>query len=176
VGNCRSCHTRHGGSAYSGGFAMHSPFGTIYSTNITPDPETGIGRWSLDAFRRAMREGVRADGEHLYPAFPYDRFRHTTDADIEALYAYLLSMRPVRSEARKNELIFPFNVRAGIAVWKRMHMKGEPRFASDRGEYLVEGTRPLRFVSLAAHEALRRRPRACLRRRRRGGLARLRDQ
>ena len=139
VGNCRACHTRHGGQAYTGGFAMHSPFGTIYTTNITPDAETGIGRYSLEAFRRAMREGLRQDGEHLYPAFPYDRFRRTTDEDIEALYAYLMSLRPVRYTPPRNELMFPFNVRAGLAIWKRVYMKEPPPRAKDRGEYLVEG-------------------------------------
>lgn len=88
IGNCHGCHTLHGGAPYAGGFPMHSPYGTIYSTNITPDPETGIGAWSLAAFARAMREGVRKDGEHLYPAFPYDGFTRTTDEDIEALCAY----------------------------------------------------------------------------------------
>ena len=140
VGNCRACHTRHGGVAYSGGFAMHSPFGTIYSTNITPDRETGIGRYSLEAFRRAMHEGLRHDGEHLYPAFPYDRYTRTTDEDVAAIYAYLMTLAPVRYTPPKNELMFPFNVRAGIAVWKRLHLKPPAtRQVADRGEYLVEG-------------------------------------
>jgi mono/diheme cytochrome c family protein len=140
VGNCRACHTKHGGIAYSGGFAMHSPFGTLYSTNITPDRETGLGRYSEEAFRRAMREGLRHDGEHLYPAFPYDRYTRTTDEDIAAIYAYLMSLTPVRYTPPGNELVFPFNVRAGIAVWKRMHFKPPVvRPVGDRGEYLVEG-------------------------------------
>ena len=139
VGNCRACHTRHGGTAYAGGFAMHSPFGTIYSTNITPDRETGIGRYSEEAFRRAMREGVRHDGEHLYPACPYDRYTRATDEDIAAIYAYLMSLAPVRSTPPANQLVFPFNVRAGIAVWKRMYLRPGPRPSADRGEYLVEG-------------------------------------
>ena len=140
VGNCRGCHTRHGGPAYAGGFPMHSPFGTLYSTNITPDPETGIGQWSLEAFRRAMREGVRADGAHLYPAFPYDRLTRTSDQDIAALYAFVMSLPPIRYEPPSNELAFPFNLRAGIAVWKMLHFKERgPRATRDRGEYLVEG-------------------------------------
>ena len=143
VGNCRSCHTRHGGPGYAGGFPMHSPFGIIYTTNITPDPETGIGRWSAQAFHRAMREGIRADGQHLYPAFPYDRFTKASDADIAALYAYLMSIPPVRYEPPANALVFPFNVRAGIAAWKRLHFRpgAMPQKAGElgRGEYLVEG-------------------------------------
>jgi mono/diheme cytochrome c family protein len=148
IGNCGGCHTRRGGAAFAGGFPMHSPFGTIYSTNITPDRETGIGRWSEEAFRRAMREGIRNDGAHLYPAFPYDRFTRTTDADIRAIYAYLMSLPAVRYEPPPNALVFPFNVRAGIAVWKRLHFRegrGPPSpmrvegALLARGEYLVEG-------------------------------------
>jgi mono/diheme cytochrome c family protein len=125
---------------------MHSPFGTIYSTNITPDPETGIGRWSEEAFQRAMRKGVRADGAHLYPAFPYDRFTIVTADDNRALYAYLMSLPPVRQAAPKNELSFPFNVRAAIAFWKALYFReggGDDergaRPPPGRGEYLVEG-------------------------------------
>lgn len=139
VGNCRTCHTRRDGAGYAGGVPMHSPFGTIHSTNITPDLETGIGGWSLEAFRRAMREGVRDDGQHLYPAFPYDRFTRTTDEDIAAIYAYLMTVPPVRYEPPSNRLMFPFNIRAGIAIWKRLHLKEGPRPTASRGEYLVEG-------------------------------------
>lgn len=146
VGNCRSCHTARDGAAFAGGRPMHSPFGTIYSTNITPDPETGIGNWSLRAFQRAMREGIRNDGAHLYPAFPYDRFTRVTDEDNRALYAYLLSQPPVRHTPPRNELSFPFNVRAGLGLWKRLYFRPgaqPPDPAKDptlaRGEYLVEG-------------------------------------
>src|SRR5688572_4079305 len=119
---------------------MHSPFGTIYSTNITPDRETGIGRYSEEAFRRAMHEGLRHDGEHLYPAFPYDRYTRTTDEDIAAIYAYLMSLPPVRYTLLGNGLMFPFNVRAALGVWKRMHFRPSTvRQVADRGEYLVEG-------------------------------------
>jgi len=125
---------------------MHSPFGTIYSTNITPDPGTGIGRWSEQAFQRAMRSGVRLDGAHLYPAFPYDHFTRVTDEDNRAIYAYLMSVPAVSQAARKNDLAFPFNIRAGIAIWKAMyfHEQTPPPSPSqspvrDRGEYLAEG-------------------------------------
>lgn len=146
IGNCASCHTRHGGEPYAGGEPMASPFGTIYSTNITPDPETGIGRWSFAAFHRAMRQGIRADGAHLYPAFPYDRFTRVSEEDNRAIYAYLMSLPPVRHVPPSNELRFPFNIRAGIALWKALHFREGPRpidasrgAALARGEYLVEG-------------------------------------
>src|SRR5689334_22923593 len=89
VGNCIACHTVPGGKAFAGGLAVPTPFGTIYSTNITPDEKTGIGSWSEAAFRRAMREGTDREGNHLYPAFPYDHFTLVTDQDNSALYAYL---------------------------------------------------------------------------------------
>src|SRR5665213_4129492 len=76
IGNCSVCHTEPGGKAYAGSRALPTPFGTIYSSNITPDPDTGLGRWSEEAFRRALREGVDREGRHLYPAFPYDHFTH----------------------------------------------------------------------------------------------------
>jgi mono/diheme cytochrome c family protein len=149
VGNCHGCHTVAGGAPYAGGFPMRSPYGTIYSTNITPDRETGIGTWSREAFARAMREGIRNDGAHLYPAFPYDRFTRTSDEDIDALYAYFMSIPAASYRPPANELVFPFNLRAGIAVWKARHFKPEKRPAPQppsrgegalqRGEYLVEG-------------------------------------
>src|SRR5689334_14000162 len=85
LGNCAACHTATGGDAFAGGRPVVTPFGTIYSTNITPDVNTGIGRWSPTAFQRAMRVGVNREGEHLYPAFPYDHFTLLTDTDIAAL-------------------------------------------------------------------------------------------
>jgi mono/diheme cytochrome c family protein len=159
VGNCHGCHTRQGGGAYAGGVPLTSPFGTIYSTNITPDRETGIGTWSREAFARAMREGVRNDGAHLYPAFPYDRFTRTSDEDIDALYAYFMSIPAVRYEPPANRLVFPFSLRSAIAVWKARHfnpLPGPPPRGREsmspslgtgqgegsllaRGEYLVEG-------------------------------------
>ncbi len=146
LGNCRACHTARNGQAFAGGEPMHSRFGTIYSTNITPDPETGIGRWSEEAFRRAMRKGLRNDGDHLYPAFPYDHFTRVTDEDIHALYAYFMSLPPVSSTPPHNALAFPFNLRIGNALWKRLYLHEGPRPpdpAKDatlaRGEYLVEG-------------------------------------
>lgn len=145
IGSCRGCHTRHGGQAFAGGEPMHSPYGTIYSTNITPDPDTGIGRWTVEAFQRAMRRGVRADGEHLYPAFPYDHFTRVTDEDNRALYAFLMSQPAVRQVPPANDLIFPANLRSGIRIWKMLFFEEAPPSAQTanpalaRGQYLVEG-------------------------------------
>lgn len=146
IGNCSECHTADGGKPYAGGRPLKTPYGTIYGTNITPEPETGIGRWSEAAFARAMREGLDREGRHLYPVFPYDHFTKVTDEDIRALYAFLMTREPVRAETPPNALLFPFNVRSAIGVWKRLYF--EPgRFRPDpahsaewnRGAYLAEG-------------------------------------
>ena len=91
IGNCGDCHTLRGGKSFAGGLPVPTPFGTIFSSNITPDPETGIGRWSETAFRRAMRSGVDRDGRHLYPTFPYDHFTNVSDEDDAALYAFMIN-------------------------------------------------------------------------------------
>lgn len=146
AGYCATCHTAKGGAPYAGGYPMVTSFGTIYSTNITPDPETGIGAWSKDAFRRAMHEGVARDGSHLFPAFPYDHFSKLTDGDVEALYAYLMTREPVRASAPANTIPFPLNIRALQAGWKLLFVR-LGRFEPDagrgpewnRGAYLAEG-------------------------------------
>jgi mono/diheme cytochrome c family protein len=146
IGNCNDCHTVRGGRYFAGALPVPTPFGTIYSSNITPDAATGIGRWPEAAFRRAMRSGVDRDGHHLYPTFPYDHFVNVTDDDDRALYAYLMSREPVRSEARANQLPFPLNQRFVIAGWKLLFLHGEtyqpdPTKSAEwnRGAYLVEG-------------------------------------
>lgn len=146
VGNCIACHTVPGQKAFAGGLAIPTPFGQITSTNITPDPETGIGRWSAAAFQRAMREGVDRAGNHLYPAFPYDHFTHVTDEDNRALYAYLMTREPVRARTPEHDLAFPFNIRLLLAGWKLLYLEKGP-FTADaseseewnRGAYLAEG-------------------------------------
>ncbi|MCB4767670.1 cytochrome c [Ancylobacter sp. Lp-2] len=146
IGDCRTCHTAPGGRTFAGGLAMPTPFGTIYSTNITPDARTGIGQWSLEAFTRAMREGVDREGRHLYPAFPYDHFSLTTDVDMKALYAFLMTRDPIVAEAPANDLPFPINVRLVLAGWKLLFFH-PARYTTDpthddiwnRGRYLVEG-------------------------------------
>ena len=146
IGNCNDCHTVRGGKNFAGGLPVPTPFGTIYSSNITPDAETGIGRWSEAAFRRAMRSGVDRDGQHLYPTFPYDHFTNVTDEDDQALYAYLMTRQPVHAPARANQLAFPLDQRFVIAGWKLLFLRRgayQPDSAQsaewNRGAYLVEG-------------------------------------
>lgn len=146
VGDCSACHSTPNGERYAGGLPLPTPFGTIYSTNITPDRETGIGSWSQEAFSRAMRDGLDRNGNHLYPAFPYDHFAKTTDADLEALYAYFMAQPAVSSAPPPNELDFPFSYRPLLAGWKLLFHDPapfEPDPALDdeqnRGKYLVEG-------------------------------------
>ena len=129
----------------AGGVAFETPFGTIYSTNITPDPGTGIGNWSAVEFRNAMRYGVRPGGEHLYPVFPYPSFTKITDGDLAALFAYLRNISPIQQAAQANDLSFPFNMRSLMSVWKAMffnagaYVPDESRSAQwNRGAYLVE--------------------------------------
>src|SRR5580692_11043682 len=110
-GHCASCHTAPGGAAFGGGYGVNTPFGIIYGTNITPDPKSGIGLWSLGAFARAMREGVSRDGSHLFPAFPYYAFTKLSDEDMEALYAYLMTRPAANVAVPANTLPFPLKLR-----------------------------------------------------------------
>ena len=146
AGNCVVCHTAPGGAPNAGGRALETPFGTVYSTNLTPDPANGIGSWSFSAFQRAMREGVSRDGRHLYPAFPYTAFTQTTDDDLTALYAYLMSRPAVASAPPSTQLAFPFNLRPLMALWNALFLTPGPQPADssrsaqwNRGEYLVNG-------------------------------------
>jgi nicotinate dehydrogenase subunit B len=144
--DCVVCHTAPGGQENAGGLAMDTPFGTIYSTNITPDPVNGIGTWSYQAFDRAMRHGISQDGSHLYPAFPYTSFAKFSDADMQALYAYMMTQPAVESAPPKTELSFPFNQRPMMAGWNMLFHDATP-FEPDpsrttlwnRGAYLVNG-------------------------------------
>jgi mono/diheme cytochrome c family protein len=146
AGYCAVCHTRQGGQLFAGGYPMPTPFGTIYSTNITPEPETGIGRWSLEAFTRAMHEGISRDGSHLFPAFPYDHFTKVWDDDVKALYAYLMTRPPVRTPALANTIPFPLNIRVFQEGWKILSFRSgrfEPVVGKsaewNRGAYLALG-------------------------------------
>ncbi|HEY4135496.1 MAG TPA: cytochrome c [Alphaproteobacteria bacterium] len=146
IGNCADCHTKAGGAQYSGGRAVPTPFGTIYSSNLTPDPGTGIGKWSEAAFSRAMHDGVDREGNQLYPAFPYDHFTKATEKDTHALYAFLMSRPAVSSTIPANDLKFPFNFRPIVAGWKVLFLshadlKPDASKSADwnRGRYLVEG-------------------------------------
>lgn len=126
VGDCIVCHSAPDAPPFAGGRALNTPFGTIYSTNITPDAETGIGNWTLAAFTRAMRKGVSRDGHLLYPAFPYVHYTRMSDADIAAVYAYLMSRDPVRATAPSNKLVFPLNFRPLIAGWNLLYLHPGP--------------------------------------------------
>ena len=146
IGNCDVCHTVAGGPEFAGGRAVPTQFGTIYSTNITPDAETGIGNWSEAAFQRAMRSGVRRDGAYLYPAFPYDHFTVVSDDDDRALYAYLMTRRPVRARSPANRLPFPLDIRLVMFGWNLLFLRVGP-YRNDaahdetwnRGAYFAEG-------------------------------------
>jgi mono/diheme cytochrome c family protein len=146
AGYCTVCHTRAGGQPFAGGLGVRTPFGMVYSTNITPDPETGIGRWSLEAFTRAMREGVSRDGSHLFPVFPFDHFTNVSDDDLKALYAYIMTMPPIRAVAPANTIPFPLNIRPLQEGWKILFFKSGPyqpdpskSAAWNRGAYLATG-------------------------------------
>jgi mono/diheme cytochrome c family protein len=146
IGNCQECHTAEGGRSFAGGRPIDTPFGTFYGTNITPEPDTGIGQWSEEAFRRALREGVDREGHHLYPAFPYEYYTRLTDEDIHALYAYIATREPVRADNRPHALRAPFNIRALLGAWKALYFergvfRADPaRDAQwNRGAYLVNG-------------------------------------
>ena len=146
MGDCAVCHTAPGGTKNTGGLPIASPFGTIYTTNITPDAETGIGNWSYEAFERAMRHGVNRDGQYLYPAFPYTAFTRVTDDDMKALYAFLMTQPAVKHQPPKTSLNFPFNIRPGIAAWNWVYLKKGPLPDDNskppewnRGAYIAEG-------------------------------------
>ena len=146
LGNCAVCHTSDGGVLNAGGRPLETPFGTIHSTNITPDVATGIGAWSYPAFERAMRDGIHRDGRHLYPAFPYTHFAKATDADLQALYAYLMAQAPMKTAVPNNRLAFPFNLRPLLAGWNALFHQADAYKPDatrselwNRGAYLVEG-------------------------------------
>ena len=146
AGDCAACHTAPGGKPYAGGRAIPTPFGTIYSTNITPDKDTGLGNWSEDEFYRAMHEGIRRDGKHLYPAFPYPWYTKLTRQDVDALKAFLETVPPARQENKATDLPWPLSVREVMSGWNQMFFhageyKPDPGKSAEwnRGAYLVEG-------------------------------------
>jgi len=147
AGICYSCHTdeKAGGKPLAGGLALVSPFGTFYSPNITPDPETGIGRWSDADFARAMRLGIRPDGAHYFPAFPYTTYTKMSDEDVAALKAYLFAQPPVHQPNLAHDIPPPFSWRFLQAGWKLLFFepgpfKPDPAKSAEinRGAYLVE--------------------------------------
>ena len=143
--DCQACHTAPGGAPFAGGFAFNMPFGTIYSTNITPDKETGIGNYTDAQFLAAVHKGIRADGEKLYPAMPYTSYTYMTDADALAIKAYLFTLKPVHAPAKRDQLSWPFDQRSLLGLWNVMFNTDE-RFRPNtsqsqqwnRGAYLAE--------------------------------------
>ena len=143
--DCMVCHTTQGGQEYAGGLGFKLPFGTLYSTNITPDKDTGIGNYSDQDFLNAMHRGIRRDGARLYPAMPFTSYTYVSDADALAIKAYLFSLPPVRAAAPENTLTFPFNQRWAMGFWSAL-FNPDTRFAPDtskspewnRGAYLAE--------------------------------------
>ena len=143
--DCVACHTAPGGTPFAGGFAFNMPFGTIYSTNITPDKETGIGNYSDAQFLAAVHKGIRADGANMYPAMPYTSYTYMTDADALAIKTYLFTLAPVHAPAKANNLKWPFNQRGLLPVWNAM-FNPDTRFQPNpsqsaewnRGAYLAE--------------------------------------
>ena len=146
LGDCAGCHTREHGPAYAGGLPFQAQFGTVHSTNITPDRKTGIGSWTAAQFYRALHEGIAADGHHLYPAFPYVYFSRISRQDSDGLFAFLQTLTPVNQPPTPNRLIFPFNIRAGLIFWNWLYLpkvapKIDPAQSAvwKRGEYIVNG-------------------------------------
>ncbi len=146
AGNCSACHTTTGGGELAGGVEFHTPFGLLYSTNITPDKRTGIGEWTFEDFYRSMKAGIRPDGDHLYPAFPYTDFAKLTDEDIASLFLYLQTVEPIEASTPPNNIDFPFNLRPLLGFWKQLFhdpdtYQPDPTQTEswNRGAYLVEG-------------------------------------
>ncbi|HEY0333959.1 MAG TPA: cytochrome c [Stenotrophomonas sp.] len=150
AGDCTACHTRPGGKPFAGGLPVASPIGTIYSTNITPDPDTGIGGYTLDQFDRAVRHGIAADGKTLYPAMPYPSYARLSDDDVRALHAYFMHAVPaVREDNRKTDITWPLSIRWPLAIWRKAYAPNPDEVAFDpkryadakvaRGAYLVQG-------------------------------------
>jgi mono/diheme cytochrome c family protein len=146
AGNCAGCHTERGGVPYAGGRGIDTPFGTVYSSNLTPDADTGIGTWSAAHFWRALHNGRSRDGRLLSPAFPYTNYTLLTRADSDALYAYLRSLPPASKPNRAHAMRFPYGTQAALGVWRALYFKPEAQVADpaqtaawNRGAYLVRG-------------------------------------
>jgi alcohol dehydrogenase (quinone), cytochrome c subunit len=147
AGDCIACHSARGGKAFAGGLRMGTPMGVIYSTNITPDPDTGIGNYSLRDFDRAVRSGIARDGHHLYPAMPYPSYAKITDEDVEALYIFFMKdVPPVKQANKPNEIPWYRRPRWPLAVWNTIFVRSGAYVARadrdgvwNRGAYLVEG-------------------------------------
>ena len=146
AGNCIGCHTLRGGVPYAGGLGIETPFGTVFTSNLTPDAETGLGAWNASHFWRALHNGRSRDGRLLYPAFPYTHYTRVTRADSDALFVFLRSLPPTRAPNRAHALRFPYDSQAALAVWRALYFtpeahRDDPARPADwnRGAYLVRG-------------------------------------
>ena len=146
AGDCISCHSVPGGQPFAGGLRLNTPFGYLLSPNITPDKETGIGDWSADDFARAVQRGVNVRGHYLYPAMPFDFYTKASRDDIDAIFAYLKTVAPVRNQVEVNHLSFPVDLRASMVAWRELYFnegpyKPDPKQSAswNRGAFLVEG-------------------------------------
>jgi mono/diheme cytochrome c family protein len=141
LGDCEGCHDRPGAAPYAGGLPLRTPFGTIYSANLTQDRETGIGAWTAEDFWNAMHNGVRRGGAKLYPAFPYPYFTHITRQESDALYAYYRTVQPVSYRPPPNQLPFPLNLRFMVGFWNALYFKPDkaPSTGPTAGQHIVEG-------------------------------------
>lgn len=146
AGNCMACHTARGGAPWAGGRGIATPFGTVMAGNLTPDPDTGLGRWNAAAFRRALHHGRSLDGRLLYPAFPYEHTTRIAREDVDALWVYLRSLPPVVQAAPPHALRWPYNQPWALAVWRALYFRPGRHIddpaqstAHNRGAYLVQG-------------------------------------
>ena len=146
AGDCMACHTARAGAALAGGLALATPFGTVYTSNLTPDNDTGIGTWSSADFWRALHNGRARNGRLLYPAFPYTNYTKVTREDSDALYAWLRTLAPVHQPNRPNALRWPYNTQTALAVWRALFFKpgsyvSDPSHTVEwnRGAYLIQG-------------------------------------
>ncbi|MDO5623410.1 MAG: c-type cytochrome [Pseudomonadota bacterium] len=149
AGNCMACHTARGGAPGAGGLALATPFGTLYSSNLTPDPDTGIGHWNRATFLRAMHHGRGADGRLLYPGFPYTHTTALTTADVDALLAHFRSLPPARVPVPPHELRWPYNTQAALAVWRALYFR--PGALPPRTERGPEWNQGAYLVHAVAH-------------------------
>jgi mono/diheme cytochrome c family protein len=144
IANCGACHTDRGGAPFAGGRAIDTPFGTVYASNLTPDDETGLGRWSRADFWRALHHGRSRDGRLLTPAFPYPNYTMVAREDVDAMYDYLRTLAPVHRPNTPQRLRWPYRTQAALAVWRSLYFTPAPalpRAPTDergRGEYLVQ--------------------------------------
>lgn len=148
MGDCVACHTSKGGQPFAGGLPMATPIGTIYTTNITPDKEHGIGDYSFEDFDKAVRHGVRKDGSTLYPAMPFPSYAVVTESDMQALYAYMMhGVKPVNQANKDTDIPWPLSMRWPLSIWRGMFAPDVKDFVAKpsedpilaRGRYLVEG-------------------------------------